>query len=474
MIRPTATLMRHQEEGIEFLLGRGSGLVAFEQGLGKTLVAIEAFRRLFEAGGADLMLVLCPNSLKRNWEAEVMRFAPELTTHIISGGARERRRQLGSTEANVVLINYESARAEITGLRALLTKRVGVLVLDESHMAKNRRSLTTIASRHFARLASYRWLLTGTPVTNSPDDIHTQIELVADGAPLGSAAAFQVRYDGTQHDPAKQRALAEEVAPYVLRRRKEECLDLPSKTFVDLYVPLPPWQRRLYDQLRDGLVAEVEGMSGESYRAFAGTALTRLLRLSQVASNPGLVVEVDQRTPAKQKELDAVLEELVEENGRKVIIWSYYVKTIRQLVERYREYGAVALFGDVATDERQTIADRFQQEPAVQVLIANPAAAATGFTLTAATYTIYETLNWRYDLYAQSQDRNHRIGQEQPVTYIRMLAEDTIDEIIVQALERKTAMAGAILGDPAAALDLAGMTPQAFCEMIQSNRIPTG
>lgn len=472
MTVPLLTLMQHQEEGVAFLVSRGSGLVAFEQGLGKTLVAIESFIRLRREGRAELMLVICPNSLKRNWEQEIAKSYPEAGVHIIGGAGRERREQLARTEAAVVIMNYESSRVEITSLRALLTRRPAVLVLDESHMTKNRHSLTSIASRHLARLAKHRWLLTGTPVTNSPNDIHTQVELVAGEAALGSADVFRIRYEAAEHDLETQAALASSIEPYVLRRRKEDCLDLPPKTFVDLHVPLAPWQRLLYNELRDNLVAEVQNLSGESFRVFAGTALTRLLRLSQVASNPDLLGDTGGRVPAKQLELDLILKELVEQNGRKVLIWSYYVRTIEALVHRYARYGALALYGNVPVEDRQTVANRFQDDPESMVLIANPAAAATGFTLTAATYSIYETLNWRYDLYAQSQDRNHRIGQSQPVTYIRMIAEDTIDEVIVAALERKAAMAGNIIGDDVTPFTIAGMTPAAFCDMLQTNKLP--
>lgn len=469
---PCHKLMRHQEDGVAFLLEHGSGLLGFEQGLGKTLVAIESFRRLSARGSADLLLVVCPNSLKRNWAQEIEKFAPSMQCEIVAGSARERREQLGRTTAAVVVINYESARVEITAIRALLSRRRAVLVLDESHMAKNRRSLTSTATRHFGRLAPYRWLLTGTPVTNSAEDIHTQVELVANASPLGSPDAFRVRYEAVHQDESKQRELAKRISPFLLRRKKEECLDLPPKTFIDLHVTLPMWQRELYDKARDRVIDDVRGMSSTEFRAFAGTALTRLLRLSQIASNPALVLPGESRQPAKVRELDLLLEELVGENGRKVIIWSYYVRTIRQLLERYAAYGAAGLYGEIPGEDRQAIANRFQTENDIRILVANPAAAGTGFTLTAATYSVYETLTWRYDLYAQSQDRNHRIGQSMPVTYLRLLAEDTIDEVIEQSLARKAVLAGAIVGDGRVGLDISAMTADAFCEMVRSNRLP--
>ena len=111
------------------------------------------------------MLVLCPNSLKRTWAAELERFAPDLDVDLIEGARPERRSMLGRTVAAVILVNYESARNEITSIRALLARRDTVLVLDESHYIKNFRSLNSIAAQHFAPLSEYRWLLTGTPVT---------------------------------------------------------------------------------------------------------------------------------------------------------------------------------------------------------------------------------------------------------------------------------------------------------------------
>jgi SNF2 family DNA or RNA helicase len=343
-----------------------------------------------------------------------------------------------------------------------------VLVLDESHWVKNRQSLTSTAARHFAPRCAYRWLLTGTPVTNTAADLHAQIGIVADGRPLGSFEAFVAEYASAT---ASERLRAR-VAPYLLRRTKDQCLDLPAKTFVDLRVELPGWQRTLYNQMRDELVAEIRNMSGEEFRAYAPTALARTLRLSQIASNPALLLPTDPRVPGKLTELDALVAELVEGEREKLIIWSHYVGTIERLIEHYERLHPVALYGATPSGERQELASRFQTDPETRLMIANPAAAGTGFTFTAAKYAVYETLSWRYDLYAQSQDRIHRIGQERPVTYIRLIAADTIEEVISTALEGKAALARALLGDPDAAPALTSMSREAFCEMLNGNRDP--
>ena len=154
-----------------------------------------------------------------------------------------------------------------------------------------------------------------------------------------------------------------------------------------------------------------------------------------------------------------------------MIIWSNYIHTIETLLERID--GSVAIYGGTPSEKRQEIAASFQNDPKTRVLIANPAAAGTGFTLTSASYTIYESLSWRYDHYAQSQDRNHRIGQTQAVTYMRLLAVDTIEEAIVAALERKSNLARSLLGDGEAGDEISRLSKEEMCELLSSNKLPS-
>ena len=467
----TTTLMEHQKEGVAFLLERRAGLLAFEQGLGKTLVAIEAFARARESGAARRLLVICPNSLKRNWLAELAKFAPGLDASIVEGPKALRRASLATVRSTVVITSYETARNEVTAILALLRREPTALVLDESHAAKNKLSLTSTAARHFAPLATHRWLLSGTPVTNSPADLYTQIEIVAPGErPLGSFEMFLADVQ----DKRSEDSLRATLSQYLLRRTKEQCLDLPDKTFVDVRVELPPWQRTLYEDMRSQMVCAIESMTGEEYRAFASTALAQLTRLCQIASNPSLIFPDCGKAPGKFEEIDYLLDDILSEPERKVIIWSSYVRTIEQLAARYRSHGTLTLYGGTPSDLRQHIAFQFQNDPSVRVLIGNPAAAGSGFTLTAATYSIYESLSWRYDYYAQSQDRNHRIGQALPVTYLRMIAADTIEEAIIAALERKSSMAKSLLGDEENAPAVAQFTREQMCALLLRNELPSG
>ena len=462
-------LMEHQREGVAFLTGERRGLLAFEQGLGKTLVAIDSFRQLLESDYADRMLVVCPNSLKRNWTAEIEKFAPGLTVAIAEGVPKVRRAVFANATADVVVTSYETARAELTSLLAYVGRRRTVLVLDESHTAKNWKSLTSTAMRQVAPHCPYRWLLSGTPVTNTPADLFTQVEIVAPGErKLGSLETFLAQIETDPSGSFAKSALDE----LVLRRTKDDCLDLPEKSFTDVIVELPDWQRRLYDQMRHQMVCAIQEMSGEQYRAFASTALAQLTRLMQLASNPKLIIPEVSGVPAKFEIVDGIVSDIMSVPGRKVIVWSTYVGNIEALLERLAPFGAVAIYGGVETGKRQDIATRFQTESDTRVMIANPAAAGTGFTLTAATHTIYESLSWRYDHYAQSQDRNHRIGQTKPVTYMRLVASNTIDEAIVRALERKAAMARNLLSDSGAQTMLSRLSPAEMCRLLTSNELP--
>lgn len=462
-------LMDHQREGVAFLTGEHRGLLAFEQGLGKTLVAIDSFRRLLATGDADRMLVVCPNSLKRNWVVEIEKFAPGMTVAIAEGAPKARRAVFATATVDVVVTSYETARAEVTSLLAYVGRRRTVLCLDESHAAKNWNSLTSTAMRQIAPRCAYRWLLSGTPVTNTAADLFTQVEIVAPGErKLGSLETFLAQIEQDPTGAFAKPALDQ----LILRRTKDDCLDLPAKSFTDVLVELPAWQRRLYDQMRNQMVCAIQEMSGEQYRAFASTALAQLTRLMQIASNPSLIIPGSSSAPAKFEVIDGIVSDIMSVPGRKVIVWSTYIGNIEALRDRLAPHGAVAIYGGVETGQRQDIATRFQTDPDTRVMIANPAAAGTGFTLTAATHTIYESLSWRYDHYAQSQDRNHRIGQTKPVTYMRLIAADTIDEVIVRALERKAAMARNLLSDAAAQTILSRLSPEEMCQLLTSNVLP--
>lgn len=176
-------------------------------------------------------------------------------------------------------------------------------MLDESHAAKNWKSLTSVAARQIAPYCEFRWLLSGTPVTNTPSDLYTQLEILEPGVQsLGSMETFLARLET---DPVASFAKPT-FDRLILRRTKEQCLDLPDKTFIDVRVDLPAWQRKLYDDMRTQMVCDIRAMSGQEYKVFASTALAQLTRLIQIASNPALMFpEVAGTPPASSMRLKA-------------------------------------------------------------------------------------------------------------------------------------------------------------------------
>jgi SNF2 family DNA or RNA helicase len=439
-------LLDHQRAAVEFLASRHGALLCDEQGLGKTLSCLVAFWLVREQGKAKRLVVVCPNSLKFTWKNEIARFFPDWNVSMIAG--YKRRRQQGYEQpADVYLVNYESARGDYAELRLLLRRTPTVLVLDESHTAKNVGSRTT-RSLAFARSAAERvWIMSGTPVPNSLEDAFSQVFLADGGRTLGSHENFRRRFVRAADQDRAIADLKVALEPVLLRRTKDEVLDLPEKVFEDRFVQMKGRQRELYETIRLDLLGEIKGMSDQEFRAGRPNVLTKLLRLSQAASNPRLILSNFNDDPAKQLEIDALLEELIGGNGRKVVLWSYYVDTIEDLLERYAEYEPVAIYGAIPIAERSAAVERFQEDPAAMLFVGNPQAAATGLTLTAAHYAIYETVTWRYDLYAQSLDRIHRIGQDRTVVYFNILAADSVDLDITASLERKRDVAANLLGD---------------------------
>jgi SNF2 family DNA or RNA helicase len=443
---PPVELLPHQRPAVEFLAAKSGALLCDEQGLGKTLTCLTAFWLVRQLGDAERLLVVCPNSLKHTWEKEIQRFFPSWTVSIASGSKRARMRAYDA-RTDVHIANYEAARGDYAELRLLLRRRPTVLVCDESHHVKNATSRTTRALSFMRSAAAKVWVMSGTPIPNALMDAYSQVYVADGGRALGPIDAFDRRFGKAADQRRAAVDLNHALEPVLLRRTKDEVLDLPPRVFEERYVELAGEQRRLYDTIRKDLLNEVSGMSTREFEAGRSNVLTKLLRLAQAASNPRLVVPDFAGVPAKQREIDVLLEDIIEANGRKVVLWSYYVKTIEDLLKRYSRFQPVAIYGAVDLSERAAAVERFQTDPATALFVGNPQAAGVGLTLTAAHFAVYETLTWRYDLYAQSLDRIHRIGQERSVTYFSVLAAGTVDEDVLERLNKKRDTAAQVLGD---------------------------
>jgi SNF2 family DNA or RNA helicase len=232
----------------------------------------------------------------------------------------------------------------------------------------------------------------------------------------------------------------------MLRRRKEEVVQLPEKTFLVRDIELKGEQLSRYEEVCKELLVRVTAASGETFTREINSLLEEYLRAVQIASNPRLVDENWKGEPAKFLELDEIVNEVVEEKDEKIVIWTNYLTNISELARRYEKLGSAQLSGEVAPAERQKTIERFQTAAELKVLVAIPAAGGVGITLTAAQTAVYVDKTWNAEHWLQSIDRLHRIGQLGTVNIISLHA-CKIDELIARNLQRKEIDQARLLGD---------------------------
>jgi len=436
--RPPASLP-HQVAGTRFLRENERAALFDEQGLGKSKQLIDAVSAEVAHGTLGGALIICPNGLKTNWAEEVERFST-LPYAVFGSGRKARRVAFRSLRAAFYVINYEAVHAELASLRALLRFKPMALVLDESHRIKTPDSKVTRGVLQLRTEAHRRYLLTGTPVANKPEDLWSQAFFLDDGIALGATfEEFQRRYCTGGGGYQSVDELRERIMQLALRRTKEGSLELPPKQFHRVSIELYGRQRFLYEQMRDELAVWVRSLSGEEVQTHGDLIFTRMLRLAQIASNPALIDTGYGEVPAKFVALDELLAAYTAR--RKVIVWSSFVGNIRALAARYPHLSPVTVYGEQNTAARDHAVRAFRSDPEVRLLVANPAAAREGLTLTEANVAIYLDRTFNLVDYLQSQDRIHRISQTRECDIVLLVANQTIDEFIDFALEQKHRLA---------------------------------
>src|SRR5258708_6468913 len=297
----------HQEEGIRFLRERTSAALFDEQGLGKS-------KQLIDAIGSDIAeevlagaLIVCPNTLKTTWAEEIEKHST-LRYAVFGAGRNARRQAFRSLRAQFYVINYEAVASELASLRALLRFKRMALVLDESHRIKTPQASVTKALHALRSEAAKRVIMTGTPIANKPEDIWSQLFFLDGGLSVGTTFAdFRDRYCTRAGGYVNMDDLRDRIAEVSLRRQKAQALSLPDKTIVRVPVALSGSQLRMYNQMRDELMLWVKDLSGADVVTYAENILARLVRLAQLASNPGLIDTSYSQTPPKLTTLATVL-----------------------------------------------------------------------------------------------------------------------------------------------------------------------
>ena len=408
-------LYEFQNGGVAFLGERESALLGDDMGLGKTVQAIVALRLLVRTGRIRGALIICPKAIVSQWRKHLDNWAPELPCYVVDG-VRERRRVFWETLAgksgmscHTLLATYETVRQDQELLSA---KPFDLVILDEVQRIKNRGIETTRAVRSLN--AKRRWGLSGTPLENRIEDLHSIFSFLKPGLLKDADSDASI--------------VRKKIEPYFLRRRREDVLpNLPPIDIQDQLLELTPAQRAAYER------AEQEGV----IKLRTGTDITvqhvlaLITRLKQICN-------FDPATGESAK-AEFVLEHLDEiyEAGDKALLFSQYVETLKILHEKMERYQPLLYTGGLGDRQRKEVLKSFKEDQTKQLLMISLKAGGLGLDLQVANFVFLYDLWWNPAVEDQAIGRVWRIGQEKAVFVRRLLSENTIEEGIVKILKRK-------------------------------------
>ena len=442
-----------------------------EMGTGKSKVLIDNIAILYDKGGINGAVIVAPKGVYRNWsEKEIPAHMPE---HVLKHVAvwnpsptKAQKKELvklfeSSQDLKILVINVEefSTKKGVAFVEKFILAHNALIAVDESTTIKNPKAQRTKSLLKLAINTKYRRILTGFPVTQSPLDLYSQCSFLSKQL-LGfdSYYSFQNRYAKLLNRKMGQRSfrqvvgyqnleeLTKNVNEFSYRVLKKDCLDLPDKVYQRREVELTPEQKKVYKELKEYAMAELD-----SHEIVSVTSvLTQILRLHQVVC--GFVKHDNgEEVEIKNNRLDELINILQEVQG-KTIIWANYRYDIRRILETLHNItgteSVATYYGETPDEERQEVIRRFQDPNSpLQYLISNVQTGGYGITLTEASNVIYYSNNYDLEKRLQSEDRAHRIGQTNKVTYIDLISKGTVDEKIVKALRNKLSLAQEVLGD---------------------------
>ena len=447
-----ATLRHYQSDGFEWLArlaGWGLGAcLADDMGLGKT---VQALALLLQRAALGPALVIAPTSVVANWAAECAKFAPGLSPRVYRGP--DRAPLLGDLgKGGLLITSYAIAVRDAEALGAI---SFSTLIIDEAQSVKNALTHRFRAVRDLQ--ADFRLALTGTPIENHLGELWAIFRLVTPGL-LGSWDQFRQRFAvpiERHHDRARQLGLARVVWPFLLRRTKVEVApELPARTEMNQTIELGPIERRLYEAARIEALESLAKSTGDDAKQRI-KILAALTRLRLLCCHPRLVVKDSTAGSAKLAALVELISELRDE-GHRALVFSQFTSFLDLARPLLTQAGlrTLTLDGSTPAAEREARVRAFQAGTADAFLL-SLRAGGTGLNLTAATYVIHLDPWWNPAVEDQATDRAHRIGQDRPVTVIRMVARGTIEEAVLSLHEEKRQLAASILdgADVAARLD---------------------
>lgn len=473
----------HQLKAIDNARPRANYALFFEVGAGKTGTCINILREKFNAEKRFLRtLILCPPIVIKNWKDEFAKHSkvdPERIVLLTGPGTRriallERHGFAGdgSRQGAIFVTNYETLL--MPDLYAKLQAwNPEALVLDESHKCKDSKAKRTKLAMKLANGDTknsippirYRYLLSGTPILNSPMDIFSQYYILDGGATFGHnffafrATYFRDRNAGMPRHkyfpdwvlkPGALEAMSVRMAQSSMRVEKKDCLDLPPLVCQTIKVGMTPAQKRMYEEMKKDFITFMETPSKETAAVVATLAITKALRLMQITSGFAKTAEGQELTlgiTPKQEALRELLEELAPHS--KVIIWAVWKENYEQIrkVCRDLDLDYVEITGETPAASRFENVDRFNNDPKCRVFIGHPGSGGIGINLVSSNVCIFYSRTFSLEHSLQAEARNHRGGSEihETVTRIDLVCEGTIDELVKEALAKKIEVSDKVL-----------------------------
>jgi len=459
----------HQLTALEKSWNRETYAYFMEMGTGKTKVLIDNVAMLYDKGKVNGVLIVAPKGVIGTWyNQEIPTHMPDHIENVSvlwqSNINKKQKEKLDSLfkigeELHILIMNVESLSTTkgVEFASRFLNSHNTLMAIDESTTIKNPKAKRTKSILLLSKNAKYRRIMTGSPVTKNPLDLYTQCYFL-DPFHLNheSYYSFRMRYAimKTANISGRQiqlvsgfknlGELSEKLKPFSYRVLKEDCLDLPDKIYMKRQINLSSEQLKLYDQMRKEALATLNGK-----KVTTVNALTQLMRLHQITC--GHFTSDDGSTqPIKNNRITELMDVLEEIEG-KAIIWAHYqydiTNIIKEVVKVHGPGSIVDYYGLTPQDERQKNIKKFQNDDKCRFIVGTPQTGGYGITLTAANTVIYYSNGYDLEKRLQSEDRAHRIGQKKSVTYLDILADETVDEKIVKSLRKKINIASEVLGE---------------------------
>jgi len=421
--------LEHQKEAIKSLVENKKFILADDMGLGKTTSTIIAALET----GAKKILIICPASLKINWQREIENYSDKPTS-IIEGKKWE--------DGTFVIINYDIIKnfhdEKKKDDSVLLKTKFDLVIIDEAHYIQNKQAQRTKLINDFVSNVERLWLLTGTPITSRPINYFNLLNLIE--CPVAKNwMAYVKRYcNGFQFQAGRRKIwnvsgasnleeLRDRTAPLVLRRLKENVLDLPDKIITPVYLRLKS--------------KEYEALMGEYYDWYDKNGDSDSLTLQFTKLTKVRQVIAEEKVPSTIE----ICENIVEQ-GKKVIVFTNFTKTLEMILEHFGK-SAVRLDGQMSQKERQLSVDRFQNDESVMVFVGNIKAAGVGITLTAGEAVVMNDLSFLPSDHSQAEDRSYRYGQKNNVLVYYPIFDNTVEGIIYDILKKKKDIFETVMGD---------------------------